>query len=282
MQNPTARAEPSRLCTTAVPLFAVAKTSKKHHRKKKKAKKEGVPVEPIELSPEELEARAAAAREKVLRLKDKRKAMTAEQYAASRDLAAKIAHCPAPEQAAWLSQSGKAGLQANETDITADMLCPLPSKMGLETGLKSLERNWAQEFCSTSGRQPGEPSVLFVSPAAMGAIDMMRACPELNSRCPIAKLFAKHMKVEEQASILRSKPICMGAGTPSRLTKLVDDGVLLTGRLKWIVVDVRLDPKQRCIMDMPDVRDDWWALWEKHLGARVESGARVVLYGGEP
>ena len=230
---------------------------------------------------------SAAARNKILQLKDRRRQLSATEYADARALAARIARKPAKDQADWLWESYKAK-QPGVTDLergelTADTFRKLPGGKSLEEGLAAVEPKWEAELCSESGRQPGAPSALFVSPAAMGAIQMIQACPGINRRCQIAKLFAKHIKLGEQAEALRAKGLCIGAGTPNRLAKLAEDGALSLLRLKWIVLDVRMDPKQRTLLDMPEVRDDWWALWEKHLRGRVAAGgARVVLYGGEP
>jgi hypothetical protein len=44
-----------------------------------------------------------------------------------------------------------------------------------------------------------------VSPSALGALAVIKLCPSFHRACRIAKLFAKHMKVEEQEALLREQ-----------------------------------------------------------------------------
>jgi len=226
---------------------------------------------------------SGAARERVARMKERRRQLSASEYAASRALASKIAHLSSEEQADWLwqsyqNQSTRSATPVEREGLTAEAVCRLPPGQSFENGLKFLEPNWGSEFCSVAGREVGHPSALYISSGALGALEMIRACPDISSRCQIAKLFAKHIKLPEQAALLSSKAVCIGAGTPNRIARLVEDGVLKLKSLKWIIIDVRLDAKQRSILDMPEVRDDWWALWERYLW---KLKLRIVLYGGQ-
>lgn len=67
----------------------------------------------------------------------------------------------------------------------------------------------------------------------------------LAQACRVAKLFAKHLKVPEQARHLESHVTGVGCGTPNRLLKLADSDALHLDRLRLLVVDVQLDAKQR-------------------------------------
>ena len=59
------------------------------------------------------------------------------------------------------------------------------------------------------------------------------------------KLFAKHLKVEEQETMLSSTKAAIAVGTPNRLLKLAERGSLKLGRLRYIILDVQLDSKKR-------------------------------------
>lgn len=61
----------------------------------------------------------------------------------------------------------------------------------------------------------------------------------------MAKLFAKHFKIEEQSKDLQSRCVNIATGTPHRLSKLVECGSLRLDRLKLLVLDAALDAKQR-------------------------------------
>ena len=62
----------------------------------------------------------------------------------------------------------------------------------------------------------------------------------------MGKLFAKHFKVGEQQEALAKGPLAVAVGTPNRIGKLADLGALRLDRLKYLLVDVHLDAKQRC------------------------------------
>ena len=230
----------------------------------------------------------AAARAKVAKLKSRQRQLTAAEYEAAKELSAKIATCDPAEQADWLWASYQRHSQATELErdgsgLESKCFVALPNNgNSFEYGLKSAEPHWHNELCSTSGRAPGELSGLVISAAALGCTSVIKACPDLNKRCRIAKLFAKHFKVPEQVEALRNEAACIGAGTPNRLAKLIEEDALKLKRLKWIVLDVRLDAKGRTLLDQPEVCADWWALWDKHLKAVVggQQGAKIIFLGG--
>lgn len=63
--------------------------------------------------------------------------------------------------------------------------------------------------------------------------------------CKVAKLFAKHFKVEEQQKELSSRPVNIATGTPNRMAKLAETGHLKLNRLKLLLIDCALDAKNR-------------------------------------
>ncbi|OBZ75592.1 Protein cms1 [Grifola frondosa] len=74
----------------------------------------------------------------------------------------------------------------------------------------------------------------------------------------VAKLFAKHFKVEEHVAYLRRTKIAAAVGTPGRLGKLLcDTSALSTSALTHIILDVsHRDTKKRCVLDIPETRDE--------------------------
>lgn len=69
---------------------------------------------------------------------------------------------------------------------------------------------------------------------------------ELQS-CRVAKLFAKHFKVEEQQQVLAGQHVNIATGTPNRLCKLVDLGSLKLNRVQLVILDAGKDAKQRWV-----------------------------------
>ncbi len=225
---------------------------------------------------------------KIAELKNKLKQKkSGAEFEAGRALSATIARRGPAEQADWLWASLRrclpvTDLERESSGLTASCMASLPPGGYLEAGLQVLEPQWRRELASAAGRGPGQPSLLIVSPAAMGAVSAIKACPQLNYDCKMAKLFAKHFKLEEQVEALAAAPVAAAAGTPHRLARLFEAGALSSAKLRWVVLDARLDAKGRSIADSPEVVGDWWALWEGWLKKGVVSKqAKVVLWGGD-
>ncbi|KAL4786471.1 U3-containing 90S pre-ribosomal complex subunit-domain containing protein [Aspergillus varians] len=105
-----------------------------------------------------------------------------------------------------------------------------------------------------SSEQRGTPHTLVISPAALRAADVVRALRTFQTKeSPIGKLFAKHIKIGEAKQFLERARVGIGAGTPTRISDLIDCGSLKLDDLKRIVLDgSHVDQKQRGIFDMKD------------------------------
>ncbi|KAK9831360.1 hypothetical protein WJX81_005681 [Elliptochloris bilobata] len=122
---------------------------------------------------------------------------------------------------------------------------------------------------------PGSPAALLVAPGAIRAQELKRQLKGLAQGKPIFKAFAKHLKLERQQEMLAAEPNAMVAGTPHRLAMLCLMGTLRLDRLRLLVLDVGVDAKQLSMMDMLDVRRDFFQLWA-HVGPAVADGrARI-------
>ncbi len=144
---------------------------------------------------------------------------------------------------------------------------------GLERALTQRETRATK--LSVPPAETARPKVLYISPSAIGALDCLKNCQGLHAACPIAKLFAKHMKVPEQAAYLREHPVNVALGTPNRLLKLATEGHLDLSAVRVIALDMRKNPKHQSLVDIPDVARDWWRIWEQFLmqrGAGKDSG----------
>ncbi|XP_059318311.1 uncharacterized protein LOC132068663 isoform X2 [Lycium ferocissimum] len=78
--------------------------------------------------------------------------------------------------------------------------------------------SWKEILCEKEldGKiDPGQPALLVISLSALRSLDLLRELRPLTSECRAAKLFSKHMKIEEQASSLKNR-INIASGTPSR------------------------------------------------------------------
>ncbi|KAJ5124739.1 uncharacterized protein N7515_008564 [Penicillium bovifimosum] len=107
---------------------------------------------------------------------------------------------------------------------------------------------------SKSSEKPGTPHTLVISGAALRAADVVRALRSFQTKESIVgKLFAKHIKLEEAKQFLDRARSGIGAGTPTRISDLIESGNLKLDELERIVIDgSHIDQKQRGIFDMKD------------------------------
>lgn len=117
------------------------------------------------------------------------------------------------------------------------------------------------------------PRILVVTGNAQRAADLARVLrtllPEDESRPAkrrkgaevstaggVAKLFARHFKVDEQVTHLQENATPLAVGTPHRIQQLFERGALRTDHLQALVVDHSwTDAKMRTIFDTPETRD---------------------------
>ncbi|KAG5457730.1 MAG: U3-containing 90S pre-ribosomal complex subunit-domain containing protein [Olpidium bornovanus] len=68
------------------------------------------------------------------------------------------------------------------------------------------------------------PVVLVVCTSAIRAANLVKALDDFRKNCTVAKLFAKHMKIDDQVNFLKSSPVNIAVGNPNRLIKLFELG----------------------------------------------------------
>ncbi|PRQ38032.1 putative P-loop containing nucleoside triphosphate hydrolase, protein Cms1 [Rosa chinensis] len=143
--------------------------------------------------------------------------------------------------------------------------------------------SWKAELCDKrllEGKvDPGSPAVLIISTSALRSIELLRGFRSLTKECHPVKLFSKHMKVDEQVSLLKDR-VNIASGTPSRIKKLIDIEALGLSRLSVIVLDVHPDVKGYSLLTLPQVRDEFWDLYKTYFHQRLLQGSlRLSLYG---
>ncbi|KAL1995496.1 hypothetical protein VTN49DRAFT_1683 [Thermomyces lanuginosus] len=107
---------------------------------------------------------------------------------------------------------------------------------------------------STAPERNGTPHTLVVAAAALRAADLVRALRQFQTKdATVAKLFAKHIKLDEAKEFLGRTRVNIGVGTPQRISDLLDSGSLKIDALERIVVDgSHIDQKKRGIFDMKE------------------------------
>lgn len=120
-------------------------------------------------------------------------------------------------------------------------------------------------------KHPKSPMVLIVTLSARRSVDLMKQLSSL--KLPIAKLFAKHKQVEQQAEMLsdgvsnsgnKKRLYSIAVGTPGRLLKLLqhessgerDTGALRLNHTELVVIDTQLDSKGYNVCTLNDTSRD--------------------------
>ncbi|XP_025097805.1 protein CMSS1-like [Pomacea canaliculata] len=123
--------------------------------------------------------------------------------------------------------------------------------------LKEILPDW-QKTMKKVELQPGSPLLLILSSSAIRAVQLNRHIKSfLGKDCKTAKLFAKHMKLEEQTRFLKKHVCHAGVGTPNRVQALLKAGCLKMDSVQAVVLDWNWrDVKLKRLVDIPDVRKD--------------------------
>ncbi|XP_058093499.1 uncharacterized protein LOC131239687 [Magnolia sinica] len=125
----------------------------------------------------------------------------------------------------------------------------------------------------------GSPSVLVISTSALRSLELLRGLRSLTRECRAVKLFAKHMKVEDQVSLLKGR-VNIASGTPSRIKKLIDMDALGLSRLAVVVLDMHTDAKGYSLFTLPQVSGEFWDLHRSYFHQLLlEGNLRLCLYG---
>jgi len=115
---------------------------------------------------------------------------------------------------------------------------------------------------SQKSKSKGAPTLLFVTGAALRVADVTRVLKDKRLRGEkggeVAKLFAKHFKLEEHVTYLKRTKVGVAVGTPGRIGKLLCETDALTlSALTHIILDVTFrDAKKRTLLDIPETRDE--------------------------
>ncbi|KAI0003271.1 U3-containing 90S pre-ribosomal complex subunit-domain containing protein [Russula compacta] len=121
-------------------------------------------------------------------------------------------------------------------------------------------------------KSSGAPTMIFLAGAALRVAFVTRVLKNKalqgEKGAGVAKLFAKHFKLEEHVNYLNKTKIGSAVGTPGRVGKLLGDtNALSVSALTHVILDVSYhDAKNRCLLDIPETRDE---IFKTVLGAPV-------------
>ncbi|KAI9348594.1 U3-containing 90S pre-ribosomal complex subunit-domain containing protein [Obelidium mucronatum] len=106
----------------------------------------------------------------------------------------------------------------------------------------------------TAMREVDQKQILIVTPSAERAIAII---PVLKSIGKIGKLFARHMKVEEQIKAHQTHQFPVSVGTANRMVKLIEADAISPTKLGFVILDgTSLDKKERSLFSIPELKTD--------------------------
>lgn len=143
--------------------------------------------------------------------------------------------------------------------------------------------SWKEELCEGNHIDGeiavGSPTLLVISSSALRSLDLLRGLKMFTKECRPVKLFAKHLKVEEQVAMLNAR-VNIACGTPSRIKKLIDMEALSFSRLKLVVLDMQKDAKSFTLFTLPQVSNEFWDLYKGYLDPKIREGnMKICFYG---
>jgi hypothetical protein len=106
----------------------------------------------------------------------------------------------------------------------------------------------------------GCPIILIICASAIRCTKIIRSISSKIPKCKIAKLFAKHMKIDDQMDFLSKSYYPIAIGTPNRISSLIEVGALSFRKLKVVLLDVTPDSKSFCLCSLPDTKKDLYKL----------------------
>ncbi|XP_054471051.1 protein CMSS1 [Anoplopoma fimbria] len=122
--------------------------------------------------------------------------------------------------------------------------------------------------------------LLVVCSSALRAIELIKQMTAFKGPAKAVKLFAKHIKIEEQVKLLQKGVTHIGVGTPGRISALIEKEGLSLKALKYVVLDWNWrDQKLRRMVDVPEVKLDFMKLLESSiLNGCKEEKVKIGLF----
>ncbi|XP_076026150.1 protein CMSS1 isoform X2 [Genypterus blacodes] len=122
--------------------------------------------------------------------------------------------------------------------------------------------------------------ILIVCCSALRTIELIKQLTTFKGEARVIKLFAKHIKVEEQVKLLQKGVTHIGVGTPGRICALIEKEGLHLQALRYLVLDWNWrDQKLRRMADVPEVKVDLMKLLDSGvLNGCKEGKVKIGLF----
>lgn len=136
--------------------------------------------------------------------------------------------------------------------------------------IKASLPDWKKRIQNRNNNAPrGGPSVLIVCAGARRCVEVMKHLTAF--RCQVVKLFAKHLKIEEQKVMLKKGCFPLAVGTPGRMQALAASGALRFDSAALLILDMEKNVKGRDVVDMDGVAKDTMELLTRHARPQLVS-----------
>lgn len=110
----------------------------------------------------------------------------------------------------------------------------------------------------------GFPIVLVICAGAKRAADVINSISK-DMKVKVAKLFAKHFKVQDQMDLLSRNHFPIAVGTPNRINKLIELGALKLSKLQLVLIDIAQDSKSFTTLSLTDTRNDLYNMMQLYI-----------------
>lgn len=154
-----------------------------------------------------------------------------------------------------------------QEELTLQDSCFLSSNdltHSLSSYLKEVCPKWAK--MQKQHTQTSSVVLLIVCGSALRTIDLIKQLVTFKGQAKVLKLFAKHIKVEEQIKSLSKGVTHIAVGTPGRICALLEKEGLTVQGLRYLVLDWNYrDQKQRRMVDVPEVKGDLLKMMDQGL-----------------
>ncbi|XP_071775310.1 protein CMSS1 isoform X3 [Centroberyx gerrardi] len=148
----------------------------------------------------------------------------------------------------------------------------------LSSYLKEICPKWAK--IQKQHTEKSSVVLLIVCSSALRTIELIKQLTTFKGEAKVLKLFAKHIKVEEQVKLLQKGITHIGVGTPGRLSALIEKEGLNMQALRYLVLDWNWrDQKLRRMVDVPEVKVDFLKLLDTGiLNGCKEGKVKIGLF----
>nr|XP_046259075.1 protein CMSS1 isoform X2 [Scatophagus argus] len=131
----------------------------------------------------------------------------------------------------------------------------------LSSYLKQVCPKWAK--IQKQHTEKSSVVLLIVCSSALRTIELIKQLTTFKGEAKAIKLFAKHIKLEEQVKVLQKGVTHIGVGTPGRISALIEREGLNLRALRYLILDWNWrDQKLRRMVDIPEVKLDFMKLLE--------------------